>query len=77
MMAGSSQHWCSPFLNIVCMSVIAITPMPEHISQSGKDAPNRTIDGAQEQPVRDRIIKTKLIAFAEWNLMYLVANFCI
>jgi len=51
--------------------------MPEHISQSGKDAPNRTIDGAQEQPVRDRIITTKPIAFAEWNLMYLVANFCI
>jgi hypothetical protein len=51
--------------------------MPEHISQSGNDAPKRTIDGAQEQPVRDRIIKAKPIAFAEWNWMHLVANFCI
>lgn len=51
--------------------------MPEHISQSGKDAPKRTMDGAQEQPVRDRTIKAILIAFAEWNLMHLAANFCI
>lgn len=69
MKAGSSQHWCSPFLSIVCMSVIATTPMPEHISQSGKEAPKRTIDGAQEQPVRDRRIKAKPIAFAKWILM--------
>jgi len=77
MQAGSSQQLCSPFLNIVCISVIARTPMPEHISQSGKDAPKRTMDGAQEQPVRDRTIKAIPIAFAEWNLMHLAANFCI
>ncbi|WIV90335.1 MULTISPECIES: hypothetical protein [Proteus] len=38
-------------------------PMAEHNNQSGNDAPNNTMEGAGEHPVRNNIINTVATKF--------------
>lgn len=50
--AGDNQPVFLLRLESTCNNVIPATPMTEHRSQSGKDAPKKTTEGAGEHPVR-------------------------
>ena len=50
--AGDSQPVLRRLQERMCKSVMPATPAPVHRSQSGKDAPKKTTEGAGEHAVR-------------------------